>query len=82
MPDDGDYAGIKIRASVSRVAGYMSNYGLAIASEHYSREAAMRDTTTHAGSSAVIAMEIGRSARPAGGGKGKRIRKAQHRFSC
>jgi hypothetical protein len=45
--DDGNCASVEIRASVVRVAGHMSNHRLAIVSEHYSREAAMRDAPTH-----------------------------------
>ncbi len=58
-----------------------SRDGRAIVREHYSREAAMRDAPTHAGP-IVIAVKIGRSARPTGSGKRKRIRKTQLWFSC
>ncbi len=81
VSDNGDCAGIKIRASVLRVAGYMSNHRLAIVSEHYSREAAMRDAPTHA-SPIVAAVKIGHGARPTSSGKCKRIRKTQLWFSC
>jgi hypothetical protein len=81
MPDDGNCASIEIRALMMRVAGHMSNHGLAIVGEHYSREAAMRDAPTHAGPIA-IAVKVGRSARPTGSGKRKRIRKTQLWFSC
>jgi hypothetical protein len=81
MSDDGDCAGIEIRALMMRVAGHMSNHGLAIVGEHYPREAAMRDASTHAGP-IVIAVKVGCSARPTGSGKRKRIRKTQLWFSC
>jgi hypothetical protein len=81
MPDDRDGASIKIRALVVRIAGQMSNHALAIAGEHYSREAAMGDAPPHA-DPIVIAVKICRSARPAGCGERKRIRKTQLWFSC